>query len=800
MQSQQTPTHPKRLRALLGTAVVLVGALGAAGLATAAATPAGAASVVTYQASVTQPGPLAGSFSGNSTGDGWGIALFNNQVFNISHHQATLQLACHNQSDASQCWSTATKTVTNGAVNFATPPGAGMYLNQASGKLYTYATSLDTNTAGVVCIDTTKPATATGAQLFCGFTPLSGVGDAPTYFASFGTYSGISAPVQVGTNWYAMNEAPGQTVGSGAHGTQNTLMCFSLTTFAACPNQPFTVGLGGLTLSLFVYASPVGAAGNDVLLPVPGTISSNTVTEMGCFDTTTRAQCTGSWPIAVTSSAGAPFPSLTPTGVVNGVCLPISGNPCYSLSGAVISTPAKMPAAIGLTNVLNGQPVVTPAAQRVYVPNWRTNAVDCFNFATASSCTNFPKPFTNLSDLYTVTSDPSRANCFWVNSDHGTAQIQNFDAVTGSTCAPGPIRMQASAAVATTNPTCTPTVYNSLQVTSPAHASYASGSVQFATPGGALLPIAARPLDSFGVASLSGLNFGSTLPQFVITLNGLTSSPANVSIKLSWNATYNTACYANGQTVSSTPGYWLSAADATIFHYGNASFYGPFAPIHPNHPVVGIASLANRSGYWEVASDGGIFSFGFAQFYGSMGGTVLNKPIVGMASTPTGKGYWEVASDGGIFNFGDAKFYGSAGNIALNKPIVGMATTPDGGGYWLVASDGGIFSYGDAAFYGSAGNIVLNKPIVGMAAFPQGGGYWMVASDGGIFSYGSAQFHGSTGNIVLNRPITGMASTFDGKGYWLVANDGGIFNFGDAGFAGSAGGTTLFAPIVGMAS
>ena len=101
---------------------------------------------VTYQASVTQPGPLAGSFSGTAAGDGWGIALFNNQVFNISHHQNTMVLACHNQSDASQCWSTPTKTITNGSVNFATPPGAGLYMNQATGKLYTYATSLDTNT------------------------------------------------------------------------------------------------------------------------------------------------------------------------------------------------------------------------------------------------------------------------------------------------------------------------------------------------------------------------------------------------------------------------------------------------------------------------------------------------------------------------------------------------------------------------------------------------------------------------------------------------------------------------------
>jgi hypothetical protein len=444
---------------------------------------------------------------------------------------------------------------------------------------------------------------------------------------------------------------------------------------------------------------------------------------------------------------------------------------------------------------------VNASLDRVYVPNWSTNAVDCFNFTTDLSCTNFPKPFSNLFDLYTVNVDPYRPSCLWVNSDHGSQQIQNFDVVSGSTCAPGPIRFAASTAVATTNSTCTPQSYDSIQLTSPAHSTYTSGTVQFANAQGALLPIAAQPINQFGVASLAGLNFSSDpQPQFVVTLNGFTGSETTVSMKLSWNATFAAACYSDGQTVSSQPGYWLGAADATVFHYGNASFYGPFAPIHPNHPVVGIASLPNRSGYWEVASDGGIFSFGYAGYYGSTGNITLNKPIVGMAVTPTGHGYWLVASDGGIFSYGDAKFYGSTGNITLNKPIVGMASTPDGGGYWLVASDGGIFAFGDAPFYGSTGNIHLNKPVVGMAANPVGGGYWMVASDGGIFSFGNSGYYGSTGNIVLNKPIVGMSPTFDGKGYWFVATDGGIFNYGDAGFVGSAGSTTLFAPIVGMAA
>jgi hypothetical protein len=575
-------------------------------------------------------------------------------------------------------------------------------------------------------------------------------------------------------------------------------MCFSLTTFAACPAQPFAVALGGLTVGPFFATPPTAAIGQQVFIPLQGTVGTTATSEMACFDAVVPGPCAGSWPISIPTVAGAPFPFLNGTGTPTGVCLPVPGNPCYSLTGASIATPPRMPAAIGGNQVYNGPAVVEASTDSVYVANEATTAVDCFDYATDKSCANYPKPISNLFGLYTVNVDPYRNNCLWVNSDHGAGQIQDFDATTGGVCAPGPIRFFATSAV-DSNSTCTPTSYTSIQVTSPDKSKFSSGQVQFANNQGALLPIAAQPLNQFGVANLAGLNFASDpRPQFVVTLNGLAVSPAFVSLRLTWTSPYAAQCYSEGQTVSTNPGYWLSAADGGIFNYGNAHFYGSTGNITLNKPIVGIASLGNRSGYWEVASDGGIFAFGDAGFYGSTGNIKLNKPIVGMAATPTGHGYWLVASDGGIFAFGDAKFYGSTGNLTLNKPVVGIAITPDGGGYWLVASDGGVFSYGDANFYGSTGNLTLNKPIVGMAAYPQGGGYWMVASDGGIFSYGNSHFYGSTGNLTLNKPVVGMASTFDGAGYWLVASDGGIFAYGDAGFAGSAGNLQLSKPIVGM--
>ena len=194
------------------------------------------------------------------------------------------------------------------------------------------------------------------------------------------------------------------------------------------------------------------------------------------------------------------------------------------------------------------------------------------------------------------------------------------------------------------------------------------------------------------------------------------------------------------------------------------------------------------TGYWVVAADGSLYPYGSAPTYGSMQGQALVAPVIGMAPTGDGAGYWMVAQDGGIFSFGDARFLGSTGGHPLVAPVIGMSSTPDSGGYWLVASDGGIFTFGDAGFFGSTGGVPLMAPIVAMARTGDGRGYWLVAADGGVFTFGDARFYGSLGGIRLDAPIVGMVPTSDGRGYWLLGSDGGVFAFGDAGFVGSLGG------------
>jgi len=778
--------------------VLLTGIIAGFGSAVVGSGTAGATTAATYSASTTQSGQLPEVFAASAGSDGWALAITSTQVFNVTHHQPVLEVTCHNQSDGSACWnSSSTKIVSDGIHNFATPIGAGIHLDQATGHLYVFVAETDGNpadtTAGVACINTTLPKSSTGRQLFCGFTPLSAAGDAPIV-----VYPGLTSPVLVGNSWYAFNEVGGVGSATGS-GTKNTLLCFDVATGSACPTKSYPVNLSGTVAEAFGAPAPIGQSGGDIFVPVAASASGTTITELGCFNAVARTACSGSWPISIPAIAGAPFPLLDGSGTAIGVCLPIQDDPCFTFTGASTPTPAILPLAIGVNDKANGESLTL--GSRVYVPNFKTRAVDCFDFSTSRSCANFPLAMRGLSLLYTVNPDPFRPSCIWVNSDSGKGQIQSFDAFTGGACAPGPIRLQA-ASVVDSAAACQPSDYTSIQLTSPARATYSSGSVQVADARGKVLTgFPVRPVNAFGLADLSGLDFsGVPLPQFVVTLTGQTSFPEFVSLRLSWHSQSSPACTSEGQTASTTPGYWLTASDGGIFAYGNAGFYGSTGNIHLNRPITGMAPNPSRSGYWLVAKDGGIFAFGVAGFHGSTGNIHLNKPVVGMAVTPTGQGYWMVASDGGIFAFGDARFFGSAGNIQLNQPIVGMAPTPDGGGYWLVASDGGIFSYGDAQFYGSTGNIVLNKPVVGIAANPTGGGYWMVASDGGIFSFGTSGFFGSSGNIALNKPVVGMATTVDGLGYWLVASDGGIFNYGSAGFAGSAGNISLAKPVVGIAA
>jgi hypothetical protein len=820
-----------RTRALALVAVVLPAAmvLSAGASPAAAAAAASAAGVTaTYSSTTAIAAPPSSNFSGAAGGDGWAVGLTSTQVFNVFHHSATLEVACHNQSDAANCWTGAQapsgfKTITDGSGgDFATSSQPGLWVDQHSAHVFVFATRSADQTAGVVCIDAT--ASPSVADPFCGFTALSGVGQAPIA----GGISQVSDPVVAAGNWYAFNYVNGTPTGS-----EDEMMCFSLTSLTACPGQPFAVGLGlgsgGAQIANRSEPEPaIAVSGTEILVPTVLSFTSLPLAnELGCFNAANLHNCAGNWPQADSFSypsqtpfgniGGAAFPMLDAAGTPIGFCIPTTGDPCLSLAGNAVTTPPGMTTAVLANATFDGTAVVI--GPRVYVPDGTFSGppqpVACYDFARNAGCENTPVQLQNLNILYTVNPDPQRPTCLWVNSDSGSFQIQNFDAYTGAACGHGNVRVLASSVVVP-DPRCAPTNFLSIQIVAPARSAYGSGSVQFEAADGEPLPgEAVQPLDATGSVDLSnlGLTTKDPLPQFLINLTGAPSNLGQVVVKLTWTAAFSTACLQPGTTIlpppppSPGPGYRLEGGDGGVFGF-NESYEGSVG--FPSPPGLGlhlsnfVGMAATNGGYWLVQRNGGVFSFGAAHYHGSLPAIgITDDDITGIAATPDGGGYWLTDRNGAVFAFGDAPFHGSMGGIHLNRPIVGIAATPNGRGYWLVASDGGIFAF-NAPFFGSTGSIRLNQPIVGMTAAANGTGYWLVAGDGGIFAF-NAPFFGSTGSIRLNQPIVGMAASPDRHGYWLVASDGGVFSFGDAPFQGScppagSGCNDLAEPIVAITS
>lgn len=503
--------------------------------------PSSAASgSATYAATETIPVPPSSNYQGSGGGDGWAVALTSTAVYNVFHHSSSLTVACHLQSDASACWSPETITDPAGS-GFETAGQPGLWMDQATGKLYVYASRASDGSGGVVCVDTTTA--ATNSDPFCGFTALTSAGEAQAVDG----ISAISDPALTGSKWYAFNYVPG----AGTTGADNKLLCFDLATHTGCAGQPFGVNLGAGSLTNAAYPEPpVTAIGGRVF--VAASIGTGDV--IGCFDPTTSANCVGAWPIslgfAYASVYGTPFPLLTSSGAAAGLCLPNGPDPCYSLAGASIATPINMTSAIAATSGWNG-PALT-LGPRVYVPDGNANQVDCYDYATSTRCANFPKALPGLGLLYTVNADPARPTCIWVNSDNGTAQIQNFDAYTGAACGAGPIRVLASSMVVPII-LCQPASYTSLQVLSPARDTYASGTVAFEDGDANPIPgLSDANLDNSGTVSLTGLNFSTAfgLPQFLVTLVGEQGTVGAVTVKLTWTGTDDSSCVGPNTTVS----------------------------------------------------------------------------------------------------------------------------------------------------------------------------------------------------------------------------------------------------------
>lgn len=221
-------------------------------------------------------------------------------------------------------------------------------------------------------------------------------------------------------------------------------------------------------------------------------------------------------------------------------------------------------------------------------------------------------------------------------------------------------------------------------------------------------------------------------------------------------------------------GYWLAAADGSVFGFGAVGYFGSMGAHRLRSPIAAMAATPSGNGYWLAGADGSVFGFGDAPYAGSMGGQPLDSPVVAIARTPSGRGYLLAGLDGSVFGFGDAVYAGSMGGRPLGSAIVDLVVTPTGRGYWLAAADGSVFGFGDAGYFGSAYGTSAS-PVSAMARSASGVGYWLLRVDGSLSVFGDApQFGSTTGTMQPEAATVGLSPTPDGKGYWVASTPGAV--------------------------
>lgn len=560
-------TASLRRAALAAVAALSVTALG--GVRTSAATIPNGAEVAFTSSVITTPAPSS-TFSQPAGGDGWTVAFYGGNVYTVFHHNSILKVVCLVIATAASCtdYPKTVQTLDGPPHDFGTSEFANVHIDTASATLYVWGTDRTTLEAGVVAVDLNS----SNSNPFKSFTPLTAAGDAQ---AGPGPKSNIGNAVLIGNKWYAFSlHAPSSNY--TPTGTQDKLMCFDVSTAAACPSQPFAIP--GLTSVWYIYYPGVlTQIGSRLILELLEN-GSYTAGHYYCIDTATMGACSGNWPrasFADSLGTGGGFPALDANGNQIGVCMKITdqsytdgnfpGNiKCIDKKGADLTAQSTAVGAVIDANVFNAYNNYKVIGTRVYLPGGNDfkgygnyySRMMCFDWATGQSCQNFPVLWTGYSEvsqLYTVATDPSNASCLWLMSHIGSKQVQTMDAYTAGACGVGGTRVLMSSLVQPFS-TCVPTSYTSLTVTSPLPSAYSGGTVTFLDQNGATLnSLPAQNIDSSGKVDLTSLNLSTSggLPQMLVNLPGAESADINMTVR--WNGGYHPECDDGGQTVSYTP-------------------------------------------------------------------------------------------------------------------------------------------------------------------------------------------------------------------------------------------------------
>mgnify|MGYP003325510324 FL=1 len=359
----------------------------------------------------TSTAEVGSTFQGTSGGDGWdvffGTGPAAGRVFNIFHHSGgDFTMDCHLR-DGTPCWSSlfVANRVDSATTYYTSAHSTGFYVASRD-SIYSFVAN-GNGDLGIYCVKSVS----TSAPVDCTtpFTPLAaGVGAADSRSSN-----GAADAVQIGTKVFARG-----------FGTGMDMLCFDLSTAAACTNQPYSLG----------QPSGDGQFGDNRLMLLDTNIYFNTGDYVGCFDTVTDGLCAGFNSGALISlpgtSTGALFYTTDAQGTPNQFCGYNAGT-CWLFDGTAGTWPSGLATGIS-SSAVDGWGIFYNENTHLYYLNGDNAA--CFDFATNADCANYTPPRLG-GYAYTIRQDPSNNWCLWSNSDDGA--IVTFSPQSGaSPCVP----------------------------------------------------------------------------------------------------------------------------------------------------------------------------------------------------------------------------------------------------------------------------------------------------------------------------------------------------------------------------
>ena len=341
------------------------------------------------------------TFSASTGGDGWGVAFYDNYVFNIFHHNdASATLDCHLRTTGARCpgYTKVLTAVENGVtVNYRAAGKSDIEVDAASGNIFSFTAptaGADLKKPGILCIDVRSTPTT------CGFTALQDG-------AEVSSYQDFSTLTRVGNRIFGVIK--------NSTSAKPALLCFEVSTRTRCAGSP-------IQLDTATPSDPRIRADGD-------RVFTRTGSKIGCYMASTLSVCSGSWPVTTTTANANSdlYLHSDSLGVTDGICI---ANGCWNYSGVSQTYTNALTMGGGNSVWYEGVTVLG----RYYVSN--SSTMKCWDFSTNAICSGFTSPTFSL--LYQIVPDPENPACLWTNADNG--YLRNMDAYTGALgCTANPV-------------------------------------------------------------------------------------------------------------------------------------------------------------------------------------------------------------------------------------------------------------------------------------------------------------------------------------------------------------------------